>query len=110
MPGTIGSSCARNCFANFATFGLFAVVVYGFDCPIEPDTSAPGYSTRMPLAPGCARVTSQALWKSRSEYIEPSFPNVYQGRELSWTFSFTFRPAPSCVIAVTLRGSKPAFL
>jgi len=62
MPGKIGSICARNCFANLVTAAFVAVVVYGLDWPMAPAVFAPGYSTRMPVDPLCARVTSQPLW------------------------------------------------
>src|SRR5437763_13723776 len=106
MPGKIGSICDRNCFAYVATAGFDAVVVYGFDWPIDCDTFAPGYSTRIPVAPLWARVTSQPLWNARSEYSEPVLPSPFHGRELNWRFSFALRPEPSCAIAVCFSESK----
>ena len=83
MPGKIGSSCARNWVAYVETTLLFAVVVYGLDWPIDCAVFAPGYSTRIPVEPACARVTSQPLWKDWSEYSEPVLPSLFQRRELN---------------------------
>jgi len=41
-------------------------------------------------------------------YALPVEPCAFQSRLLNWSWSFALRPAPSCVIAVRMRWSKPA--
>jgi hypothetical protein len=67
VPGKIGSIWDRNWFAKVLTWWLVAVVVWGLDWPIDCATLAPGYSTRIPVAPLWPRVTSQPLWNGWSE-------------------------------------------
>ena len=55
-----------NVNVNVVTAGFVAFVVYGFDCASDFETFAPGYSTKIPVAPAWPRVTSQPLWNGWS--------------------------------------------
>ena len=71
----------------------------------------PEKKLRMPRVPGCARLTSQVVWKvCDGTRISPLQPTSVQARRVNWSWNLVEAPIGSVAIAWFFSGRNPACL